>query len=106
VLKRAARSLLEEHHLAGRVNDADMTVILCLNCHRRLTSQQRSLGVELDRGRQRVDIEKAISVLCGLAQFFDMLARWLMMWAERLTAHVERLDADFPGWRTNELGET
>jgi hypothetical protein len=102
VLRSAPRSILERHHLGGEANDAMLTVILCLNCHRLQTARQPTMGVELKESAARTDVERVISVLRGLALFFESLARALMDWAERLAAHVAVLDANCPGWRENE----
>jgi hypothetical protein len=102
VLRRARRSLLEQHHLGGEANDAKLTVFLCLNHHRIQTARQATTGIELDREPDRTHVERLVSVLRGLALFFDSLAAALMAWAETLAAHVARLDANCPGWRQNE----
>jgi hypothetical protein len=106
VLRRARRSLLEQHHLGGEANDASLTVVLCLNCHRLQTARQPTIGIELEEDPQRTDIERLVSVLRGLALFFEGLAQALMEWAARVAAHVARLDANCPGWRQNEAGAT
>ena len=76
-LKRARRSLLEEHHVGGASNDP-LTVVLCLNCHREQTTRQPGTRIELEDDPERTFLEKLIAVLRGLAQFFDALARSLM----------------------------
>ena len=52
-LKRMSRSLLERHHLAGRANDPELTVVVCLNHHARLSEAQRDSGVDLHEDPSR-----------------------------------------------------
>jgi hypothetical protein len=40
-------TVLETHHLGGRANDPDLVVVLCLNCHRRMSTRLPTHGVEL-----------------------------------------------------------
>jgi hypothetical protein len=103
-LKRARRSLLEQHHLAGKVNDDQLTVVLCLNHHREQTARQRGMGVELEEA-PATDVERLVSMLRGLALFLEALAGSCVEWAERLAAHIARLDANSPAWRNNEPNE-
>lgn len=81
-------SVLEVHHLAGHANDEAMTVVLCLNCHRRMSARMASHGVDLVGGMDRSSIERLVSVLRGLAVFFEQLAHALMAWAHELTQSV------------------
>jgi hypothetical protein len=104
VLRRTNRTLLEQHHLAGEANDAKLTVSLCLNCHRIQTALQPTMGIELQEDPRRTDIERLVSVLRGLALFFETVASALMAWAETIAAHIGRLDASSPGWRQREAG--
>ena len=41
------RSLLEEHHLAGRKHDPELTVPLCRNCHAEATEGLLRAGVSM-----------------------------------------------------------
>lgn len=77
-------SVLEVHHLGGRANDADMTVVLCLNCHRRMSDRMPLYGVDLGPDPNRSTAERLVGVLRGLAVFFEQLARALMAWAHEL----------------------
>lgn len=81
-------SVLEVHHLAGHANDEAMTVVLCLNCHRRMSSRMASHGVDLAGDGDRSSIERLVSVLRGLAVFFEQLAHALMAWAHELAQSV------------------
>jgi hypothetical protein len=94
------RSTLELHHLAGAENDATMTVVLCLNCHRLQSARQPGAGIELEQDPDRTMLDRLVYVLRGLALFFDELARALAGWANRLADLIAALDAEFPGWRS------
>jgi hypothetical protein len=87
--KRAASSVpasvLEVHHVGGRANDPDMTVVLCLNCHRRMSARMPLYGVDLGPDPNRSSAERLVGVLRGLAVFFEQLARALMVWAQELS---------------------
>lgn len=80
---RPAGSLLEVHHLAGRRNDPDLTVVLCLNCHRRMSARMPTYGIDLEHG-DRSTSDRVEALLRGLAVFFEVLARSLIVWAGRL----------------------
>ena len=99
-LRRVQRSTLELHHLAGAENDATMTVVLCLNCHRLQSARQPGAGIELEQDPDRTMLDRLVYVLRGLALFFDELARALAGWANRLADLIAALDAEFPGWRS------
>lgn len=77
-------SVLEVHHIAGAANDPQLTVVLCLNCHQRMSARMPAYGVELDRSQKRSTAEKVVSLLRGLAVFFELLAKSLMAWAGKL----------------------
>jgi hypothetical protein len=102
VLRRARRSLLERHHIAGAVNDPDLTATLCLNCHRRMSARLPSAGVTLDRSARLTRIERAVGRVHGLAVFLEQLARSLRAWALDLEETVVDLDREHPGWRSIE----
>ena len=92
--------LLEVHHFAGVANDADATVVLCLNHHRLQTVDQRAAGVDLDSRRDRALLERIVSWLRGLELSLAALAQACRRMADRLDALGVALDANFPAWRT------
>lgn len=62
---------LEQHHVAGWRNDPDLTVGLCVPCHRLVTSLQNAAGVNLTDGpRTEVDIARA--TLVGTAHLLEV----------------------------------
>jgi hypothetical protein len=77
-------SVLEVHHLGGHANDADLTVVLCLNCHRRISARMAFAGIDLSRDATRSAPERLVSLLRGLAVFFEQLAQALVLWAHDL----------------------
>ena len=91
--------LLEDHHLAGRSNDRDLTIRLCRNCHSKLTSMQLCAGADLSSSDARSMPERLVEVLSGLGLFFEVLAQSCARWAESLRAFVTSLDERHPGWR-------
>lgn len=99
ILRRVNRTVLNLHEPAGRANDADLSVTLCLNCHELNTLRQPGYGVDLRRNPERSMPEKLVYVLRGLATFFQLLVDALMRWADSLSALVVDLDANFVEWR-------
>ena len=82
------RSVLEVHHVAGRSNDPDLTVVLCLNCHQQCSARMASRGIDLSAGPDRSVPERLVSVLRGLALFFEQLAAALTGWAHELARTI------------------
>jgi hypothetical protein len=99
-LTRVGRSLLEDHHLAGRVNDDTLVAIVCRNCHAVLSEAQRDSGVDLRQDAGRASLERLEAVLRGLADFFEQLVRSLRQWADEIARTVCLLDDDHPEWRS------
>jgi hypothetical protein len=105
LLARHAGDVLEQHHVAGLVNDPSLMVTLCLNCHRRMSARMPSHGIELDRDGQPTRLERSIGLLRGLAVFCEQLAVSLMDWARQLEQTVTDLDDHDPRWREIEGGD-
>ena len=91
--------LLEEHHVAGRNNDAELVVVLCLNCHTKMSAGQHDVGV-FTKTPAPTALERHILALNSLALFFEELAKALYRWSEQLGHIVFTLDQYFPQWRT------
>lgn len=91
------RTMLEEHHVAGRANDDALTVTLCLNCHRIATEGQNVAGV--DFGPRETVLERLAAVLLAVGVFLCQLGEWLQEWARRLLNQIAGLDGYAPGWR-------
>lgn len=97
-------AIVEEHHVAGHVNDPDLTVTLCLNCHRKMSARMPGYGVPLDRSAQLTRLERTVGLLRGLAVFFEQLAPALMRSAHQLEQTAIDLDNHDASWRDIEDG--
>ena len=78
LLTQQPAAILEEHHVAGNANDPDLTVSLCLNCHRKMSARMPGFGVPLNRGARLTRLERAVGSLRGLAVFSEQLAPALL----------------------------
>ena len=76
------RTLLERHHVAGCANDADLTVVVCRNCHGELTEALRDAGVSM-KGPPNPVIA-TIQLLRGLAVLCDDLVHSCRRHADEL----------------------
>jgi len=85
-------SVLEVHHVAGQVNDPDLTVVLCLNCHRRMSARMPAYGIVLNRAQPGSTPERMVSLLRGLAVFCEQLAVSLTAWADELAESISTDD--------------
>ena len=82
--------LLEEHHVVGEAHDPDLTVTLCLNCHREITEGLARDGVSM---HPQENLLKLIAfVLRGSAVLFDSLAASYRKWATLLENHLRDFD--------------
>lgn len=94
------RSMVERHHVIGRVNDDALTVPLCRNCHASISEAQRDMGIDLRKDTQRSLLEKLIDILHSLADFFFRLGTMCQQFAIQLAAFIKQLDTHCPTWRT------
>ena len=79
--------LLEEHHIFGEAHDPDLTVTLCLNCHREITEGLAREGVNM---RPEKNFSKLIALMLrGSAVLFDSLAASYRKWANLLENQSE-----------------
>jgi hypothetical protein len=78
---------LEAHHIAGRKFD-DATVILCRNCHRILSDDQKD-HPRLIGGAPSLH-ERAAHLLYGLADLFALLVAKLREYANELIEFAKR----------------
>ena len=92
------RSLLEAHHLVGRVNDADLTVPLCRNCHAILTEKLRQVGASMSKPLTLLD--RIVAVLRCIGAFLGLIGAKLLQLADRLSRFMAALDKSAPEWRT------
>jgi hypothetical protein len=105
------RTLLEEHHLAGRANDEQATVVVCLNHHAVLSNGQRDAGVfdpTIGPGLFDADtagslLGRVVNALRSLAVFTHQLTGLFGRLADLLEHLGERLDDTCSGWRATKL---
>jgi hypothetical protein len=83
---------LERHHLAGRAFD-DSMVILCRNCHRKLSDPSDNKDAPPDPPL----LERAGRFLLGLAALFLMLAAKLKAFGNELLVAAPHCPAPY-GW--------
>jgi hypothetical protein len=86
-LTRVPQSLLERHHVAGRGNDAELNVVVCLNHHAKLSEAQRVSGVDLSADPGRPPVRRTAGLLRGLADFAELLVPSLRRHADELDAY-------------------
>jgi len=98
-LRKASCALVEYHHLAGRANDPELGIYLCLTHHAILTEQMRDAAVALGKGDERVLLERLQAILVGIGLALVMIGEALLDWAKMLGAEIGRLDRHTPGWR-------
>jgi hypothetical protein len=98
-LHRASRRLVEFHHLAGRANEPELGIHLCLTHHAILTEQMRDEGVELREVDERAVLEQLQAILVGIGLALMTIGEALLEQAKGLGVEVTRLDRDTPGWR-------
>lgn len=89
------------HHVAGRVNDPDLTTVVCLNCHAHQTERHRRVGVRLrdDPVVPPTLLDRLAAMLAGAGVFLRELGDRLVEWADYLRRLVPALDEMVPGWR-------
>jgi hypothetical protein len=97
-LIRIDRSILELHHPLTKAAAPELTVPVCLNCHREATEGQLQAGVNM-HGKGRSVPEVVVSALRSLGVFFQQLGAWLLALAEQVSLLVGALDQHHPQWR-------
>jgi hypothetical protein len=96
-LLRVRRSLLENHHVCAKANDAELTVVLCRNCHGEVTEGQRITGVSFEAPPSL--LHQFMAALASLAVFLLDLGNRMLIWAGALEGLLARLDRELPNWR-------
>lgn len=79
--------LLEKHHVVGEAHDPDLTVTLCLNCHREITEGLVREGVSMHP--EKNSLKLIALVLRASAAFFESLAASYRKWAALLENQLE-----------------
>jgi hypothetical protein len=81
----------------GQHHDPNVTVTLCLVCHRAVGEGMLDEGWMANPSPNPVVTADAI--FRALAAFFRLLAEALVRYAERTSAAIVRLDTSTPAWR-------
>lgn len=98
--------IVDQHHVAGRVNDPELMAAVCRNCHARQTEELRQIGVPMRYGSYHGEaadptpLDRLCAVLAGAGMFLAELGATLVGWARWLTEMVAALDSGVPSWRT------
>lgn len=79
--------LLELHHIVGEARDPDLTITLCLNCHREITEGLACEGVSMHPENSLYKLIAAM--LRASAVLFDFLAAAYRKWASLLEQEPE-----------------
>jgi hypothetical protein len=80
--------LLEDHHIVGEAHDPDLTITLCLNCHREITEALASEGVSMHPEK---NLDKLMVLrLRASAVLFESLAAANRKWANQLENESEK----------------
>jgi hypothetical protein len=98
--RKGYRRLLEEHHVAAFDNDPELTVVLCRNCHAKVTAGQFDAETFVPGGAES-DLERVAFGLRSVGVFFAMFSRTMFVWADRLLSQARNLDENSPGWRND-----
>ena len=92
-----SKTNLDAHHICGKDNDKDLTASICRLSHPAETALQVAAGIDLDH-TDRSFLERLVSILRSLALLFSQLGDKLREWADKIAAHIQFLDTQFPGW--------
>jgi hypothetical protein len=91
------RRPFEQHHVAGRENDPDLTVVVCFNCHAMQSDEQRQTGVPLDTPATL--LHRIAAILMGVGQFLPHLGKHAFELGLQLQRFITLLDDRLPQWR-------
>jgi hypothetical protein len=93
----AGRTLLENHHAAGKVHDPKPTVPICRNCHAELTAGLLDAGA--DMRKQPTVLERLAIILLSLGTLFVALGEAMYRYADDILRLVDSLNEHFKNWR-------
>jgi hypothetical protein len=83
--------VLERHHIAGRARDKT-TVIVCRNCHRKLSDAQKDHQREVD---ETASLQMQVGqFLLGLCDLFLLLVEKLRAFGEQLIGSADGQDEE------------
>jgi hypothetical protein len=98
ILIRVKRTIFERHHPLGKQHAPKLTVVVCRNCHAKLSAAQVDDDVPLEA--QPTVLERLVAIFQALVSFLKALAELLLEWALRGVRLIAGLDADHSDWRT------
>ena len=89
----------ERHHIAGRAN-SDVAVLLCQNCHAKVSDAQEDLIPDLRSAEEQRDpVTRLVAVLQGASILLIVLAIVFAGWAEWCAAAALYLNGELkPQW--------
>lgn len=85
-LREAPDRFLEEHHVAGRQHDTELTAAICFNCHAVVHEKLRQRGVSLSPASSYP--ERLAEMLVAIGTFLKMLGERLILYGEQLFESV------------------
>lgn len=65
---------LEAHHVAGRHNNMQLTVLVCVDCHRILTRWQYAAGIDLEEQSPRTELDVLRALAVGATHVLRLYA--------------------------------
>ena len=86
-MKGVPGHLFEEHHIVGVKHDPELTILICRNCHAKVTEGLLRAGVSM---RPEPDpVKRLVHMLDAQAVLFEKLTDAQKRWAEQLRNHLE-----------------
>lgn len=95
-LREAPEELLEEHHVAGRKHDAELTAAICFNCHAIMHEKLRQAGASLSAASSFP--ERLAEMLVAIGTFLKSLGERLILYGQQLFELIRALSKHFPEW--------
>lgn len=89
--------LFEKHHVVGIAHDRSLRVIICLNCHAKLTADLLDAGA--DMRKQATLLHRLAMILRALGSFFLALGKAFCQYANDILELATSLDENFKDWR-------
>jgi hypothetical protein len=80
---------LEKHHVCGRKNEPDFTILLCHRCHDEEHERLRDAGVSMQR--PETIFEFVGNALLAIGEHLKIVAEYLIRWANALLDSAAKL---------------
>jgi hypothetical protein len=101
VLRPVTRRFLEQHHVVGSANDADLTLALFFNCHALITEELHQAGVSMTR--EPDPIKFAGNVFRALAVHHSMLSEASWKFSTLVTTEKEESMVIVRIWQSDDV---